>query len=116
ARYRMVDPAEVGGRVQIVSRRPILLMIQARRVERMPIFATPPQQSDYSVRWANRGDEVRLVESAVVSKARQILNTRAQLHLMLDILPRIAPVLDPFRSLRERRRRSLRNKQNFRRI
>lgn len=50
--YRVVDPADVGGRIVI---NPKLysdhLFIFARRVRSVPIFSTWPQQSDYASAW-----------------------------------------------------------------
>ena len=49
--YAVTDPAAVQRRVQLVNNRPVLLLIEARRVEVKPIFAAPPQQSDYVPLW-----------------------------------------------------------------
>jgi hypothetical protein len=50
--YRVVDPADVGGRIVI---NPKLysdhLFVFARRLRSVPIFATWPQQSDYASAW-----------------------------------------------------------------
>ncbi len=47
----VADPAAVRRRVQLVNNRPALLLIEARRVALRPIFASPPQQSDYVPLW-----------------------------------------------------------------
>jgi hypothetical protein len=46
-----VDPARARRRVELVNRRPAYLLIQARKVRQVPILATAPQQSDYTVLW-----------------------------------------------------------------
>ncbi len=115
--YHVADPARVGGRVQLVNRRPVMLMVRARRVARRDLFATTPQQSDYVSRWkasdAEGGPQRRRSRPAAV--ADRLLSPRVKLHLLLDVLPRLAPVFDPLRARRESRRRSLRNRDHFRR-
>lgn len=50
--YRVADPAVVGHRVERPALIPSLLYIAAKKVEHRPIFATPPQQSDYASAWS----------------------------------------------------------------
>ncbi|MBI3402972.1 MAG: methyltransferase domain-containing protein [Acidobacteria bacterium] len=50
--YDVVDPAEIGARAPLMTRTPAFLMMEAVRVEIVPILATPPQQSDYVARWS----------------------------------------------------------------
>ena len=50
--YRVKDPREAGGRVTLRNRRPVNLMVLARRSAELPIFAVPPQQSDYVALWS----------------------------------------------------------------
>jgi hypothetical protein len=50
--YRVKEPHEIGGRVTLQNCRPVNLMVLARRVADVPIFATPPQQSDYVALWS----------------------------------------------------------------
>ena len=49
--YEVRDPAEVGGRVQFRTFRPVYLCIVACRVATGPVFATAPRQSDYVSAW-----------------------------------------------------------------
>lgn len=51
--YDVTDPATVRRRVQLLSNRQALLLVEARRVAEKPIFATPPQQSDYVPLWVD---------------------------------------------------------------
>jgi len=56
--YEVADPNKVRARVELVSLSPIQLLVQARRTHVTPVFATSPQQSDYTPRWqpAKPGD------------------------------------------------------------
>lgn len=118
--YEVVDPSEVGGRVELVNCQPVMLMLRARRVERRAVFATTPQQTDYLARWRDfdaRGDEVAHARRGrPAALAKRVLGPRTQLHLMFDILPALAALIDPGRTRRERWRRSFRNAEHFRRV
>jgi SAM-dependent methyltransferase len=50
--YDVVDPAEIGARAPLMTRTPAFLMLEAQRLDIVPILATPPQQSDYVARWS----------------------------------------------------------------
>jgi SAM-dependent methyltransferase len=58
-RYEVVDPARLGERVELTTRRSTVLFILAKRKEIVPIFRTFPKQSDYTVRWEASGTEQR---------------------------------------------------------
>jgi len=45
--YRVEDPESLGRRVELVNNKPTYIMVVARRVSDVKIFATTPQQSDY---------------------------------------------------------------------
>jgi hypothetical protein len=49
--YSVVDPEKAGRRVRLTNRRPVHLIVQARRIAKAPVFATTPQQSKYSDLW-----------------------------------------------------------------
>jgi SAM-dependent methyltransferase len=49
--YAVSDPATVGGRVGLVTRRPVYLFVQALRRTQVEPFAEFPQQSDYASAW-----------------------------------------------------------------
>jgi hypothetical protein len=53
--YRVVDPARAGRRVELINSRPAYLLVQARKLRQVPILATAPQQSDYTVLWQEPG-------------------------------------------------------------
>jgi hypothetical protein len=54
--YEVVDPAKAGRRVELTTRRPTYLMVQARRVRLVPVLANMPQQSDYTALWKHAPD------------------------------------------------------------
>jgi hypothetical protein len=49
--YEVADPERIRARVEFTSVSPIMLLVQAKRVAAVPIFAVAPQQSDYTPRW-----------------------------------------------------------------
>lgn len=49
--YDVSDPADVGARVPLMTATPAVLMLEAKRVDAVPVLLTPPLQSDYVVRW-----------------------------------------------------------------
>lgn len=50
--YAVANPRKVGSRIELVNNEPTLLFVTASRIESKPIFATWPQQSDYSAMWS----------------------------------------------------------------
>lgn len=54
--YEVTDPKAARKRVQLVNKRPVLLMVQALKLREAPIFAAVPQQSDYVSVWREGGD------------------------------------------------------------
>jgi hypothetical protein len=49
--YLAYDPKAVGWRIEVWNRRPLYILTIAKRVARVPIFLTYPQQSDYETIW-----------------------------------------------------------------
>lgn len=64
--FSVADPDEVKRRVEITSDYCVLMLVEARRVADVPIFAKTPQQSDYSVRWSDSAENDRQVEDRIV--------------------------------------------------
>jgi SAM-dependent methyltransferase len=56
--YEVVDPARARRRVELINSRPAYLLLQARKLRDVPILASAPQQSDYTVLWRER-DQTR---------------------------------------------------------
>ena len=53
--YNVVDPVTVGSRVGLLSKRPVMMMVDSKKVTDTPLFATSPLQSDYVTEWG-RGE------------------------------------------------------------
>lgn len=49
--YEVVDPALVQSRVGLLSKGPVMMMVEAHKVRDAPMFANAPQQSDYEALW-----------------------------------------------------------------
>ena len=56
--YEVQSPSKLGNRVELNSSPPMSLAILVQKVAEVPIFATPPQQSDYEAAWnVERGEQ-----------------------------------------------------------
>ena len=49
--YEVTDPENARSRVGLVSRRPVIMMMEATKTDDRPLFTSPPLQSDYATRW-----------------------------------------------------------------
>jgi len=49
--YEVPDPESVRSRVGLKNRHPVYLIAWAKKIASVPIFAQPPQQSDYAALW-----------------------------------------------------------------
>ena len=49
--FEVNDPERIRSRVEVITWYPLQMLMQARRIKTVPIFATMPQQSDYTPRW-----------------------------------------------------------------
>ena len=50
--YEAADPKEINERVELINRRPTYLLVHAERFADVPIFASAPQQTDYTAHWS----------------------------------------------------------------
>jgi SAM-dependent methyltransferase len=50
--YEVTDPATVHCRVGLLTKRPVLMLVEARKLEHKPLFARTPLQSDYVTEWS----------------------------------------------------------------
>jgi hypothetical protein len=101
--YDVVDPVDVGRRVTLISRQPILVMTLARRISDVDPFTQPVLQSDYVIRW----------------EGKTLSETRARTALWLKAAVRRHTPLWVARNLQglvQRRRSSLSNRHFFRRL
>jgi hypothetical protein len=55
--YEVKDPDLTGQRSELRSARPLQLIALAQKIADVPIFATPPQQSDYAAVWASHREK-----------------------------------------------------------
>ena len=76
----VVNPDAVAERVTLTGRRPMMLLVQAEKLEhRDDPFADPPQQSDYAARWREgRGHELRVGRRRIPMSVRAIVRGRRQ--------------------------------------
>jgi SAM-dependent methyltransferase len=74
---RVVDPAEVGSRVVLLSRRPVMMDVLAEKCQHLhDPFASPPQQSDYVVRWTGRTGPTGVWRRAAKSLPKRLIGMR----------------------------------------
>jgi hypothetical protein len=52
--FEVSDPRKIRSRIELITWYPLNLKVRARRKAVVPIFATPPQQSDYVPRWTGQ--------------------------------------------------------------
>jgi hypothetical protein len=50
--YTVTDPAVVHSRVGLLNKRPVLMLVEARKLQHVPLFARAPLQSDYITTWS----------------------------------------------------------------
>ena len=114
--YEVADPETVRSRVELVNARPLVIQVLARRVADVPIFATPPLQSDYVAGW----DSAAAAPAAAPRGWRRHIAGRlspgGQMSLMLDLLPLAVRVTGVGRGWRDRRKRSFANGRWYRRV
>lgn len=72
ATYSVADPRTVGTRVGLFSKKPVLLSIQARKVEDLVPFRTTPQQSDYVTAWDGKQGSRSLTRAQLKQLARHL--------------------------------------------
>ena len=81
--FDVADPERVGRRVTLINRYPASLMVRARRVAVVPIFASVPQQSDYVPVWSRS-------EPGMHSDAERVRDILQGGHRMLQTAWRVA--------------------------
>jgi hypothetical protein len=62
--YEPSDPEQVRSRVVLENRRPVYLIAWGKKVASLPVFAEPPQQSDYVSAWRRSAEESNNPSSA----------------------------------------------------
>jgi SAM-dependent methyltransferase len=64
--YEVSDPQRVGSRIGLVSKKPVMMIVEARKTADVSVFAEPPLQSDYVTKW--NGTESPLVPRGFVAQ------------------------------------------------
>ena len=82
--YSVKSPALVNGRVTLVNRQPVYLLVVAKRITDVVPLRKPPQQSDYVETWAASGE-------TLLSLLNRQPDTAARFHAILIRLYAIAP-------------------------
>jgi hypothetical protein len=101
--YAVRSPREVGQRVSVLSRRPLLLLAHAtKRSHVEDPFTIPPQQSDYEMQWQDANRKGSRVAELALAAARIVKRHPAGTMLAHHYL-----------GARQRRRYSLRNTDFF---
>ena len=79
--HEVANPQAIRGRVEVLTFYPLQMLVMARRTQAVPIFSTPPQQSDYTPRWQETGtsDEVALTHPPARPKLAKLLPGVARL-------------------------------------
>jgi SAM-dependent methyltransferase len=113
--FQVTDPAAIGDRVLLMNRRPVLLMIQARRVADVPMFARYPQQSDYAATWKAHEQDPSAFERSRPQKrwVDRVVGRSAILHLKLHAIGSVMRWIAPFQTSRLYRRRQFGNRRSF---
>jgi hypothetical protein len=112
--YEVPDPSTVRSRITLINDKSVLLYVLARKTERRPPLANPPQQSDYLEQW-QAGESEPLISLAASRNplVRWALRTFGE-SFCRETLPRLAGLVDPFRWRRHRRQHSFANRRFYR--
>jgi len=105
--YEVADPAAVHGRVGLLTKRPVLMLVEARKLEHKRLFAHMPLQSDYVAGW-------KAAQDAAGSAAAAAPPRRTWSNRVGAMLPRSLWVL--LVGWAQRRRYSLANRDFYRKV
>jgi len=103
--YSVKKPIEIKERISVVNNQPIYLLILARKIEKVSIFATTPQQSDYLATWEDQLDHANYpalpIQRRLLNWAKRNLPAFVK-HILKGIKeghgfnPRFFTPMDPF--------------------
>jgi hypothetical protein len=72
--YEVVDPDHVRARVGLISKKPVMMMVEAKKIRDAQMFATAPLQSDYVAMWdSHDGNPTTSSIKRVVKRSAQEL-------------------------------------------
>jgi hypothetical protein len=102
--FRVRDPRELGERIGVQSRYPLMLLVSATKLHHLAEpFAVAPRQSDYETQWRSDGGRRPAARRSLVgAAARSVRRNRAT-----------SLVVNHALGLAQRRRYSLRNRRFF---
>jgi len=104
--YAVADPALVHSRVGLLTKRPVLMLVEARKMEHKPLFSRAPLQSDYVTTWS--------AAQASAQPALQPGPSRAWRSRVSGVLPQALRVM--LIGWAQKRRYSLANAQFYRKV
>lgn len=110
--YEVIDPEEVCGRVGLVSKKPVMMMVEATKVHDAQMFASAPLQSDYVATWSSRPEQPTTSSSG--KRIGSLMSPRSAASRLLHAMP--LGLRAPLLGWREKRRFSLRNGRYYRRL
>lgn len=70
--YEVFDPKEVQGRVGLVSKKPVIMIVEAKKNQDNPLFHNYPQQSDYVVLWDT--EKPQSVATGMKRRLKKVIN------------------------------------------
>lgn len=108
--FEVTDPEVIRRRANLINSFPVLLYVQARRVEKKPLLAITPQQSDYVAMWdgdPGGGANAPKAPAGTGEKAKRFLVER---------LPRVARFLEAYKYSSWNRGFSFRDRGAFKRV
>lgn len=107
--YEVADPEVIRRRANLINSFPVLLYVQARRLEKKPLLANIPQQSDYVVMWSEPDAAMTAGGSAAGLGARVK-------HLLIERLPWLARFMEAYKYSAWNRNFSFRDRGAFKRL
>lgn len=107
--YSVVDPQVVRQRVGLISKKPTVMLVEAKKLANIKFLSRAPLQSDYVTIWQEGKDDSN---RGVASPQKP--NSRRALRKLVDLLPR--PISSQITGRYGRRRFSLGNKEFYRRV
>lgn len=108
--FEVADPGVIQSRVALINAFPVMLFVQAQRTSVIPIFRTPPQQSDCEAQWSGTATPA---QSGVVDRLATDRLTRMKLQL-IEKLPRLARAMETLRFSLLNRDWTFRNRRAYR--
>lgn len=113
--YAVQDPQVIHKRVTLMNQLPVTLFVEATRTAAAPIFARPPQQSDYAVQWT-AGEATNTAQLDAVHRGRGWSLPRVPDWVRWRVILPLLWLADPFRLVKWKRRNSFVNREFFHKI